>query len=138
MGAVAAELRDLGARPEPFGLIGVLAARVPSGAAAVAALRDDPRVAYIERDPTLRAAADEFDSVDPSTGIKFTWAYDAVHAGEAIAAVNGGSSRTVAVLDTGVDVTTRISPGRSSGRSTPPPGPRTSRTSWATAPSSPG
>jgi subtilisin family serine protease len=104
MGAVAAELRDLGARPEPFGLIGVLAARVPSGAAAVAALRDDQRVAYIERDPTLRAAADEFDSVDPSTGIKFTWAYDSVHAGEGIAAVNGGSSRTVAVLDTGVDV----------------------------------
>jgi len=102
--AVAAELRDLGAQPEAFGLIGVLAARVPSGAAAVAALRDDPRVAYIERDPTLRAAADEFDSVDPSTGIKFTWAYDAVHAGEAIAAVGGGSSRTVAVLDTGVDV----------------------------------
>ena len=104
LGAVAAELRDLGAQPEPFGLIGVVAARVPSGAAAVAALRDDPRVAYIERDPRLRAAADEFDSVDPSTSIKFTWAYDTVRAGEAIAAVNGGSSRTVAVLDTGVDV----------------------------------
>jgi subtilisin family serine protease len=60
-------------------------------------------VAYIERDPTLRAAADEFDRDDPATGIKFTWAYDAVRAGEAIAAVGGGSSRTVGVLDTGVD-----------------------------------
>jgi subtilisin family serine protease len=103
LAAVAAELRGLGADPEPFGLIGVLAARVPSGAAAVAVLRHDPRVAYVERDPTLRAAADEFDRDDPSTGIKFTWAYDAVRAGEAIAAVGGGSSRTVAVLDTGAD-----------------------------------
>ena len=108
--AVAAELRALGAEPEPLALIGVLAARVPSGAAAVAALRDDPRVAYIERDRTLRVAVDEFDRTDPDTitptspPVKFTWAYDTVRAGEAIAAVRGGSSRTVAVLDTGVDV----------------------------------
>ena len=102
---LAAALRALGAAPERFEITGVLAATVPSGAAAVAALRDDPRVAYIERDPTLRVAEDEFDRVDPSTGIKFTWAYDAVRAGEAIAAVGGGSARTVAVIDTGLDVT---------------------------------
>jgi subtilisin family serine protease len=102
--AVVAELRALGAAPEPFELTGVLAARVPSGAAAVAALRDDPRVAYIERDRSLRVAADEFDTIDPATGIKYTWAYDAVRAGEAIAAVGGGSARTVSVLDTGLDV----------------------------------
>jgi subtilisin family serine protease len=102
--AVAAELRALGAEPEPFATIGVLAATVPSGAAAVAALGDDPRVAYVERDLTLRAAADEFDTVDPATGIKYTWAYDAVRAGEAIAAVGGGSARVVSVLDTGLDV----------------------------------
>jgi Subtilase family len=102
--AVADKLRALGAEPEPFETIGVLAATVPSGAAAVAALRDDPRVAYIERDPILRAAADEFDTIDPATGIKYTWAYDAVRAGEAIAAVGGGSSRVVSVLDTGLDV----------------------------------
>ena len=42
---VAAELRALGAEPERFETIGVLAATVPSGAAAVAELRDDPRVA---------------------------------------------------------------------------------------------
>jgi Subtilase family len=104
LGAVAGELRALGARPDSFGILGVLAARVPSGAAAVAALRDDPRVAYIERDQTLRVAADEFDRVDGGTGMKFTWAYDTVRAGEAILAVGGGSSRTVSVLDTGVDV----------------------------------
>ncbi len=105
MAAVAAELRALGATPEPFGITGVLAATVPSGAAAVAALRHDPRVAYVERDSALRVAADEFDRIDPATGIKFTWAYDAVRAGEAIAAVGGGSARTVSVIDTGLDVT---------------------------------
>jgi len=102
--AVAAELRALGAEPEPFEIVGVLAATVPSGAAAVAALRDDPRVAYVERDPVLRVAADEFDTIDPATGIKYTWAYDAVRAGEAIAAVGGGSTRVISVLDTGLDL----------------------------------
>ena len=102
--AVAAELRALGGTPERFEITGVLAATVPSGAVAVAALRDDPRVAYIERDPTLRVAADQFDTLDPDTGLKYTWAYDTVRAGEAIAAVGGGSARTVSVLDTGLDV----------------------------------
>ena len=104
LGAVAAELRALGAAPERFEIVGVLAATVRSGAAAVAALRGDPRVAYVERDPTLRAAADEFDRLDPATGIKYTWAYDTVRAGEAIAAVGGGSARIVSVIDTGLDV----------------------------------
>ena len=102
--AIAATLRALGAEPELFDTIGVLAATVPSGAAAVAALRGDPRVAYVERDRVLRAALDTFDRLDPETGLKFTWAYDAVRAGEAIAAVGGGSDRTVSVIDTGLDV----------------------------------
>jgi subtilisin family serine protease len=102
--AVAAELRALGAEPERFEILGVLSATVPSGAAAVAALRNDPRVAYVERDRTLRVAADEFDTIDPSTGIKYTWAYDSVRAGEAIGAVGGGSTRTISVLDTGLDM----------------------------------
>ena len=105
MDAVAAALRELGASPERLDVTGVIAATVPSGAAALAALRDDPRVAYVERDPSLAVAADEFDRVDPDTAIKFTWAYDTVRAGEAIAAVGGGSSRLVAVVDTGLDVT---------------------------------
>jgi hypothetical protein len=102
--AVASKLRALGAEPRSFELTGVLAARAPSGAAAVAALRGDSRVAFIERDRDLSTAADEFDRIDPDTGIKFTWAYDAVRAGEAIAAVGGGSARAVSVLDTGLDV----------------------------------
>jgi subtilisin family serine protease len=104
---VAARLRRLGARPELFMTIGALAATVPSGADAVAALEDDPRVAYVERDRTLRIAADPFDILDPASGpppIKFTWAYDAVRAGEALATVGGGSARTVSVIDTGLDV----------------------------------
>jgi subtilisin family serine protease len=101
---LAAKLRSLGARPELFETIGALAATVPSGAQAVAALRDDPRVAYIERDRRLRISADPFDTTDPVTGLKFTWAYDAVRAGEALATVGGGSARTVAVIDTGLDV----------------------------------
>jgi subtilisin family serine protease len=101
---VAAALRRLGARAERFETIGVLAARVPSAAAAAAQLRADPRVAYVERDRSLRLAADPFDVIDPNTGIKFTWAYDAVRAGEALVAAGGGSRRTVAVIDTGLDL----------------------------------
>ncbi len=101
---VAAKLRDLGGKVDAFPLMGVLGADMPSGAAAVDALRDDPRVAYIESDRRLRTAADPFDTLDPSTGIKFSWFYDDVRAGEAIAAAGGGSSRTVAVIDTGLDV----------------------------------
>ena len=101
---VTAALRALGASTERFEIIGVVAAEVPSGAAAAEALRGDPRVAYVERDRKLRASVDEFDRLDPETGLKYTWAYDAVRAGEAIAAVGGGSARTVSVIDTGLDV----------------------------------
>jgi subtilisin family serine protease len=102
---LAAVLRRLGAQPEAFETIGVVAARVPSGTALVARLQDDPRVAYIERDRELRVAVDPFDVVDPQTGVKFTWAYDGVRAGEALAAAGGGSRRTIAVIDTGLDLT---------------------------------
>jgi hypothetical protein len=101
---LAARVRRLGAKPELFTTIGALAATVPSGAAAVAALRGDPRVAYIERDRTLQTAVDPFDALDPNTGLKYTWAFDSVRAGEALAAVGGGSTRVVSVIDTGLDV----------------------------------
>ncbi len=41
--------------------------------------------------------------IDPSTGIPYSWAFDAVNAGPAIAAVGGGSSFPVGIIDTGVD-----------------------------------
>ena len=100
-------LRRLGAEPEVLDLTGVLAATVPSGAALVRALGGDSRVAYIERDRTLSTAQDPFDSVDATaggSGIKYTWAYDEVGAATAIFAAGGGSRKSVAVLDTGVDV----------------------------------
>jgi subtilisin family serine protease len=98
------ELARLGAAPEAFESIAVLAATVPSGAALVRALAGDARVAYVERDTTLHIAADPLDAVDPLTGVKYTWAYDAVRAANALAAAAGGSSRSIAVLDTGLDV----------------------------------
>src|SRR4051794_27294917 len=104
MDAVAGALQAMGASTVRLHVTGVVAATVPSGDSGVAALRADPRVAYVEPDPTVAVAVDEFDRLDPDSGIKFTWAYDAVRAGEAIAAVGGGSSRLVAVVDTGLDV----------------------------------
>ena len=101
---VAAALRALGATPRTLAPLGVLVARVPSGSRLIARLRDDPRVAYIERDAPRRAAADPFDVLDPETGLKFTWVYDEVRAGAALAAAGGGSRRTVSIIDTGLDV----------------------------------
>jgi subtilisin family serine protease len=100
---VRAELERLGARPEAFAPIGVLAATVPSGAALVRALAGDRRIAYIERDNQVRIAADPLDAVDPVTGLKYTWFYDRVRAADALAAAGGGSQRSIAVLDTGLD-----------------------------------
>jgi subtilisin family serine protease len=112
---ITATLRGLGAKPEVFDAIAVVAADVPSGAALVARLQTHAGVAYIERNRALRVAADPFDVVDPVTGIKFTWAYDGVRAGEALAAAGGGSARTVAVIDTGVDVSHPEFAGRIAG-----------------------
>ena len=96
-------LERLGARPETFDQIGVLAATVPSGAELERELGGDRRVAYIERDDVVRIAADPLDAVDPVTGLKYTWFYDRVRAADALAAAGGGSRRSIAVLDTGLD-----------------------------------
>jgi subtilisin family serine protease len=105
LAGVADELADLGANPELFSSIGVLAATVPDGDALAAELGDDPRVAYVEPDRKLHTAVDPLDAVDPLTGIKFTWFYDDVRAGEALIAAGGGSRRSIAVMDTGLDLT---------------------------------
>jgi subtilisin family serine protease len=103
LAGLARVVERLGAEPEAFESMGVLAATVPSGAALARALRGDPRVAYVERDTELHIAADPLDSVDPLTGIKYTWFYDEVRAGDALAAAGGGSLRSIAVMDTGLD-----------------------------------
>jgi subtilisin family serine protease len=97
-------LQRLGARPEAFEPIGVLSATAPSGAALARALDGDSRIAFVERDTELRIAADPLDKVDPRTGIKYTWFYDDVRAADALAAAGGGSRRSIAVMDTGVDM----------------------------------
>jgi subtilisin family serine protease len=100
-----ATLARLGAQVDVIDALGVLAATVPSGASLARALAGDPRVDYVEPDPTLRAAADPFDAPDPAHGnLPFTWAYDEVRAGAALAAAGGHSKRTIAIVDTGVDV----------------------------------
>jgi hypothetical protein len=105
LAGVARVLRRMGAEPEPFESIGVLAATVASGRTLARALGDDPRVAYVERDGTLNVADDPFDVPDPEHGnLKFTWYYDDVRAADAIAAAGGGSRRSIAVMDTGLDV----------------------------------
>jgi subtilisin family serine protease len=106
LSAVRKELARLGAKPEAFESIRVLAATVPSGAALVRAFgdRSGRRVAYVERDSELRIAADPLDALDPLTGVKYTWAYDTVRAANALVAAGGGSRRTIAVLDTGLDM----------------------------------
>ncbi len=102
---IARVLRRLGARPEAFEPIGVLAATAPDGAALARALGGDARVAYVEREATLKLAADPLDAPDPlHGGIKYTWFYDDVRAADALLAAGGGSRRTIAVMDTGLDM----------------------------------
>jgi subtilisin family serine protease len=104
MPGVRRALGELGATPETFEEIGVLAASVPSGAELVRRLGADRRVAYIERDEVVRIAQDPLDAVDPVTGLTYTWWYDRVRAADALAAAGGGSRRSIAVLDTGLDI----------------------------------
>jgi subtilisin family serine protease len=102
--AVAASLRPFTSSLTILRPVGEVAL-VASNASAVAALAaSDPRIAFAEPDRTLSAFADPADSIDTNTGIAFDWQYDAVQAGPAIAAVGGGSSTIVAVVDTGVDM----------------------------------
>jgi subtilisin family serine protease len=102
---VARALQRLGAAPEAFQPMGVLAATAPSGASLARALAGDSRVAYVERDDELRIAADPLDVLDPATQLKFTWFYDDVRATDALVAAGGGSQRSIAILDTGLDLT---------------------------------
>jgi subtilisin family serine protease len=104
LAGVARLLRRLGAQPRAYRSIGVLGATAPDGAALARALGHDGRVAYVERDAKLHVATDPLDTVDPSTGVKYTWYYDDVHAADALLAAGGGSRRSIAVMDTGLDV----------------------------------
>jgi len=99
---IARKLRALGSGVRPLRRLGVIAVTAaPTRVAALAAR--DRRIAYVEPDLRLGWRAEPDEEVDPDTGIPFGWAYDAVRAGQALAAVGGGSQRSIAVIDSGVD-----------------------------------
>jgi subtilisin family serine protease len=87
-----------------IGPLRVLVLRTRRPAALIARLRGRPGVAAVARSSVLRPAGDTETDVDPATGLLYAWAYDAVDAGPALAAVGGGSRFAVGVIDTGVDV----------------------------------
>jgi subtilisin family serine protease len=82
----------------------VVIMRTRRPATLIARLRARTGVSAIAPARVLRPAADTETDIDPGTGIAYSWAFDAVNAGPAIAAVGGGSSFPVGVIDTGVDV----------------------------------
>ncbi len=102
--AVAASLRPYASSLQVLRAVGEVTL-VASNAAEVADLAGhDPRIEFAEPDRSFSGLAEPFDAVDPVTGLAYDWQYDAVQAGPAIAAVGGGSSTIVAVVDSGVDV----------------------------------
>ena len=82
----------------------VLVLRSRHPARLIERLRPLAGVAAIARARAFLPSTDTEIDLDSLTGIPYSWAYDAVAAGPAIAAVGGGSSFPVAVVDTGVDV----------------------------------
>lgn len=103
--AVARTAARLGGGVRVIDSVGVVSVTAREPARLVRELDGDERIASIEPDRTRRLLAEPADQVDPESGIPFGWAFDAVNAGPAIAAVGGGSRRVVAVIDSGVDVT---------------------------------
>jgi subtilisin family serine protease len=102
--AVAQELRPYASSLRIQRAVGEVSLEASNGAAVADLAAHDPRIAFAQPDGTLSAQADQFDSIDPATGILYDWQYDAVQAGPAIAAVGGGSSTIVAIVDSGIDV----------------------------------
>jgi subtilisin family serine protease len=102
--AVAEELRPYASSLQLLRAVGEVSLEASNGAAIADLAAHDPRIAFAQPDGMLTAQADQFDTVDPATGIFYDWQYDAVQAGPAIAAVGGGSSTIVAIVDSGIDV----------------------------------
>ena len=102
--AVAAELRPYASELQILRAVGELSLEASNGAAVADLAARDARIAFAQPDRMLSAQADQFDTVDPVTGILYDWQYDDVQAGPAIAAVGGGSSTIVAIVDSGIDL----------------------------------
>jgi subtilisin family serine protease len=101
--AVAAALQPYASRLTILRPVGEIAVRASNAAAIADLAAHDPRIAFAEPERSFAGLAEPADAIDPQTGFAFDWQYDAVHAGPALAAVGGGSSAAVAVVDTGVD-----------------------------------
>jgi subtilisin family serine protease len=124
---LARTLRRAGMVSHPLPRIDALLVPRAGAAAVRRVLDDDRRVRWIEATVTRTLMAEPSAAVDPSTGRPYDWAFDAVGAGQAIAAAGGGSPVAVAVVDSGVDaghpdLTGRIGPARdiAFGQSTAP------------------
>ncbi|HTI32522.1 MAG TPA: S8 family serine peptidase, partial [Miltoncostaea sp.] len=124
--AVAKALRIAGLRVQVLPRIDALFLPRAGAEAVRRVLSGDGRVRWIEPTRERTLLAEPSSALDVSTGRAYDWAYDAVGAGAAIAAVGGGSPAAVAVVDSGVDATHpdlagRIAPGRdiAFGESTP-------------------
>lgn len=102
--AVAARIRSAGGEVDPIPRIGGMEVSTDDPAALRRLLRGDRRVDFLEPVLTRHLSAEFAEGTDPDTGRPFGWAYDAVNPAGGLAAVSGGSSVVVAVLDSGVDV----------------------------------
>lgn len=116
--ALADDLRDAGLTVTAIPRIGAMEVSGEGLAAVRATLSGDPRVDWVEppRDRTLFAVALSPDAIDSQTGRTYGWSVDTVDATEALAMMAGSFPVTVAVIDSGVDVTHpdlagRIGPG---------------------------
>jgi subtilisin family serine protease len=83
--------------------VGEISLVASNGAAVADIAAHDPRIAFAQPQRTWSQLADPADAVDPNTGVAFDWQYDAVNAGPALAAVGGGSSTPIAIVDSGLD-----------------------------------
>jgi subtilisin family serine protease len=92
-----------GRRLAPIAELGVIGVTTSHPGSFSARLARSPGVAAIEPNQPVKLNAEPADGIDPQSGIPYDWAYDAVRAGPALAAVGGGSRRIIAVIDTGVD-----------------------------------
>jgi subtilisin family serine protease len=101
--AVAAALRPFSSSLVLERAVGEIALVASNGAAVADLAANDPRIAFAQPQRTWSQLAEPADAVDPSTGVAYDWQYDAVNAGPALAAVGGGSSTPIAVVDSGVD-----------------------------------
>ena len=94
----------LGAHPDAFDAIGVLAATAPTARRWRTRSGATRRVAYVERDAKLQSPPTRSTRSTRPPGSSTRGSTTTVHAADALLAAGGGSRRTIAVMDTGLDI----------------------------------